>query len=114
MSVLPDACSVAAVVMMIAMAMTFETAMPTRVSMRIRLVSCGSFSGSCFRGFLSGSIRCSSASWEDCHTNRYGEIVVPRIATSVVRNAAFHCTFGISRPASASLSGTFATNSAMT
>lgn len=39
MSVFPAACRVAAVVMMIAIAMTFDTAIPTSVSMRIRLIS---------------------------------------------------------------------------
>jgi hypothetical protein len=61
MFVLPELCRVAAVVMMIAMAIRFENAIPTRVSIRMRLTSFFSFPGCFFSGFLSGSIRWSSA-----------------------------------------------------
>jgi hypothetical protein len=57
MWVLPDACKVAAVVMMMAIAIKFDTAMPTSVSMGMRFISLGGLWGSRVRGFLSGSIR---------------------------------------------------------
>src|ERR1700744_3363641 len=76
----PQSCAreaaLSAVVMMIASAIPLETAMPTSVSILMRFVSSASLWGSRLSGLLSGSIRCSSASFEDCQTKRYGEIIV--------------------------------------
>ena len=41
--------------------------------------------GAHFNGLAFGSTFSSSTSCDDCQKNRYGEIVVPRIATRVVR-----------------------------
>jgi hypothetical protein len=75
--------------MMMAIAMMFENAIPTRVSMRMRANSPSASEGVCLSGFLSGSIRCSSASgglpdkkiWRDRCTQqrdqRHQECAVP-------------------------------------
>jgi hypothetical protein len=56
--------------MMIEIAMMFEIAIPTIVSIRMRRISRFFVAAFSFNGLLAGSIRCSSASWDDCHTNR--------------------------------------------
>lgn len=70
MSVLPCACKVAAVVMMIESAIRFENAIPISVSRRIRRNSSGASEVSFFNGFLLASIRWSSASCDDCQMKR--------------------------------------------
>jgi hypothetical protein len=112
--VLPFAWRVEAVVMIMAMPMIFDKAIPTSVSIRMRVNSASVFDGVNLSGFLSGSIRCSSASCEDCQIKRYGEIVVPRSATNVVRNAPSHWIVGTRRPRRASDHGTFTTARAAT
>ncbi len=100
--------------MMIDSAIRLENAMPITVSMRMRRNSPSASLSLLTSGSLSSSMRCSSASCDACQKNRYGEIVVPRIATSVVRKAAFHSTRGTAMPVSASLHCTSVTASAAT
>ena len=83
--VMPLAFSVAAVVTIIDTAITFEKAMPARVSARIRAKAEGACHHALISGVRAGLTRTSSASSAACQKNRYGEIVVPAIATRVVR-----------------------------
>jgi superfamily I DNA/RNA helicase len=70
MSVTPLACRVAAVVMMMAMAMMLEKAIPTSVSRRMRRNSARWPVPSSFNGRFSGWTRWPSASCEDCQMKR--------------------------------------------
>src|SRR5881398_2109471 len=65
-------------------ATTLETAIPNHVSAFIRPSCSVLCSGATFSGRSRGSSRCSSTSSEACQKNKYGLIVVPKIATMVV------------------------------
>ena len=51
----------------------------------------------------------SSTSWDACQKNKYGLIVVPRMATTVVQNAASDENVGTNSPHATSPQGTFTT-----
>jgi hypothetical protein len=70
---------------MIETAITFENAMPARVSSRIRANAAGACRHALIRGARCGLPLTSSASSEACQKKRYGEIVVLAMATRVVK-----------------------------
>ncbi|MDD3932665.1 MAG: hypothetical protein PHP55_02295 [Methanoculleus sp.] len=97
MVVIPLACRVAAVVTMMKNMIIWEKNIPMTVSRFIltipRLVTQGLLAP------MSGirpSATSSSTSSDACQKNRYGEIVVPRIATMLSRKAAEISMCGIS------------------
>ncbi len=69
-SVAPLACSVAAVVTMMARPTSTATPMPTAVSSSMRFSAAGACSGAFNKGFRRGSTRWSSTSWADCQNSR--------------------------------------------
>ena len=61
------------------------------------------------KGLRSGIARMSSASWEACQKNRYGLIVVPRMATIIIQKLPSAENDGTKRPQSISFQETCAT-----
>src|ERR1700688_318898 len=75
----------------------------------MRSIASGPCLGSKTNGFRSRISLISSTSWEACQKNRYGLIVVPKIATTTVQNSEFADKVGIKNPRAASIQGTFTT-----
>ena len=98
----PSACSVAAVVAMIASATRLETAMPIRVSARMRSIAEAPWRGALRSACRSGCARMSSHSCAACQKNKYGLIVVPSTATTVVQNSESAEKLGTSTPRASS------------
>jgi hypothetical protein len=95
MFVTPLALKTAAAVRITKKPTTFETAIPNQVSTLIRSSSALAVRrGACFRGGNLGSSFCSSTSSAACQKNRYGLIVVPKIATIAVIAAVDHSNDG--------------------
>jgi len=59
-------------------------------------------------GFVLRSI--SSTSWLDCQKNKYGLIVVPRIATTTVKLSVFKGKVGQTNPFNVAIQSIFTTN----
>src|SRR5579883_2982108 len=103
---MPAVCSVAPVVVMIANATRLENAIPMDVSTRIRCSADGPCRGSRTSGSRSGTALISSTSCDACQKNRYGLIVVPRIATTVVQKLTSEDGDGTNKPCGTSAHGT--------
>src|SRR5215831_20208710 len=87
MSVTPWALNTAAAVRITKKPTTFETAIPNQVSTVIRPSCAVACCGACFSGDDFASSFCSSTSSAACQKNRYGLIVVPKMATRAVIDA---------------------------
>ncbi len=75
-------------------AMALEKAMPMYVSHRMRRSSERAPFGKFLRGRAPGCAPISSTSSEHCQKKRYGLMVVPNIATTIIAASALRCSFG--------------------
>src|SRR6476469_8620066 len=91
---------------MIASETRLESPIPTYVSSCMRSIASGPCSGARSSGFLLRTAPISSTSWDDCQKKRYGLIVVPSMATTVVQNSHLYENVGIKNPLAASAHGT--------
>src|ERR1700686_363560 len=76
----------------------------------MRSLASGPCLGALTRGLRSGTSPISSTSCEACQKNRYGLMVVPRMATTVVQNATSAENVGTKNPRATSPQGTLTTS----